>query len=298
MLSICIPIYNQNVSVLVSALNAQINKLSEAAEIILIDDCSEERYKQENKDIAHHYQYIELKRNIGRAKIRNLFLNYVHYDYLLFLDCDATITSINLLQQYVDTIKANHYQVYCGGSVYPKEKPPREYRLRWKNGNTRETISAEIRNKHPYSSFMTSNVLIKKEVFDHIQFDETIVKYGHEDTLFGLQLRKNKIPIYHINNSVLNDDLDSNITFLNKTEDALVNLANITQSLNNNKDLIEGIKILQFYFFCKQYKLLLVLNFVFNVTQRPIKWALCNIYQNLYLFDFYKLGSLSKAFKK
>jgi len=297
MLSVCIPIYNFDVRPLVTELALQIEKLGVPSEIVLIDDCSTQEFQQLNEEICSLHTYHKLSANVGRSKIRNLFLNYAKYDYLLFLDCDATIISSHLLQRYIDTIEAKEFQVYCGGSIYPKEKPSRAYRLRWKNGNVRETIPADVRNKKPYSSFMTSNVLIKREVFDSIRFDESIVKYGHEDTLFGLQLKKKKIPICHINNSVLNDDLDSNIDFLNKTADALVNLATITRSLNDDKDLIDGIKILQFYFFLKRNKLLPVLDFVFFVTQNLTKWSLCNIFQNLYLFDYYKIGVLSKAFK-
>lgn len=39
-------------------------------------------------------KYIELKKNIGRAKIRNLFIEYTTNPYLLFLDCDTKIISI------------------------------------------------------------------------------------------------------------------------------------------------------------------------------------------------------------
>ena len=297
MLSICIPIYNQDVSALVEALSSQIDTLKVPAEIVLIDDCSTPEYKAKNDSVCHKHIYHQLKSNVGRAKIRNLFLKYVSYEYLLFLDCDATIISTELLQNYIDTIKVEKYQVYCGGSIYSKEKPQKQYRLRWTNGHIRETIPAEVRNKKPFSSFMTSNVLIRKDVFDHIRFDEKIVKYGHEDTLFGLALKKKNILIFHINNNVLNDDLDSNTEFLNKTEDALTNLAYITQSLEYDKDLIDEIKILKFYIFLKNKSLLPLLNLVFKLSKKVIKNLLLNGFCNLYLFDIYKIGTLSKAFK-
>jgi glycosyltransferase involved in cell wall biosynthesis len=296
MLSICIPIFNQDVTALVEALSSQIEVLKVPAEIVLIDDCSAPNYQENNESICQKHIYHKLKSNVGRAKIRNLFLDYVHYDYLLFLDCDATIISTELLQNYIDTIKVEKHQVYCGGSIYPKDKPEKKYRLRWTNGHIRETIPAEIRNQNPFSSFMTSNVLIRKDVFDHIRFDEKIVKYGHEDTLFGLALKKKGIPIFHINNNVLNDDLDSNTEFLSKTEDALTNLAYITQSLEYDKDLIDEIKILKFYFLLRNKSLLPLVNIAFRLSKGGVKKLLLNGFCKLYLFDFYKIGTLSKAF--
>ena len=298
MLSICIPIYNQDVTALVSALSSQIAHMETPAEIILIDDCSTEAFKRINKTICKEHQYHELEQNVGRSKIRNLFLKYVNYDYLLFLDCDATIISEHLLEVYIDTITSNTYQVFCGGSIYPKEKPSREYMLRWANGNIRETIPAKTRKTKPYSSFMTSNVIIKRDVFDHIRFDENIVKYGHEDTLFGFALKKKGIPICHVDNNVLNDDIDANSTFIQKTEEALVNLAYIIKKLDYDQDLISEIKILNVYFSLQRKGLTSLLNIGFSIIKTPLKRLLSHGTENLYLFDIYKIGVLSKALKK
>lgn len=297
MLSICIPIYNQDVNNLISKLSIQVEKLDALAEIILIDDCSSEDFKRKNQDICKKHTYVKLKKNVGRAKIRNLFLNYVNFEYLLFLDCDATITNDTLLQVYIDIFRKENYKVYCGGSIYPKAKPSREYRLRWANGNVRETIPAESRKKKPYSSFMTSNVIIRKEVFKKIQFDESIVKYGHEDTLFGYALKNERIEISHIDNTVLNDDIDTNTVFLKKTEDALINLAAIAKKLEYAPEFINEIKLLKFYFTLKKRGLITLLNIVFRLSKKTIAFLFHLGAHNLYLFDFYKLGILSKAIK-
>jgi hypothetical protein len=41
-----------------------------------------------------------------------------------------------------------------------------------------------------------------------------LTTYGHEDTLFGYQLRINGISFQHIENPVLNSNLDDNQQFL------------------------------------------------------------------------------------
>ena len=90
MISICIPVYNFNITSLVNELSNQVNSLNIPCEIIVIDDCSE-NFKRINKIECEKHTYIELSENIGRARIRNLFLKYAKYEYLLFLDCDSLV---------------------------------------------------------------------------------------------------------------------------------------------------------------------------------------------------------------
>ena len=92
MLSVCIPVYNFDVTELITDIRNQINTDDLDAEIIFIDDASQEEMRQRNeivKSLTDHY--ILLEKNIGRSKIRNLFLKYSKSDYLLFLDCDGKL---------------------------------------------------------------------------------------------------------------------------------------------------------------------------------------------------------------
>ena len=77
MLSVCIPVYNFDVTELIFDIRNQINTDDLDAEIIFIDDASQEEMRQRNeivKSLTDHY--ILLEKNIGRSKIRNLFLKY------------------------------------------------------------------------------------------------------------------------------------------------------------------------------------------------------------------------------
>ena len=60
--------------------------------------------------------------------------------------------------------------------------------------------------------------MILRETFLKHPFDETITHYGHEDTLFGLVLKKEGIKILHIDNPLMNCGLDTNLDVLLKTE--------------------------------------------------------------------------------
>lgn len=288
MISICIPVFNFNITSLVEELSIQADALSQPYEIIIIDDGSE-NYKEINKKIAERFNYIELSKNIGRAKIRNLFLKYSRYDYLLFLDCDSSITKPDFLSTYLKMMRSQP-GVVVGGRVYEKKRPERNKRLRWKYGTFRESKSAAIRNKHPYASFMTNNFLIPKKILEETGFDERLIKYGHEDTLFGFSLRNKKYPVFHIENPVLNGDIESNIMYLHKTRESVHNLAGILGLYGWDKDLIDGISLLKFYIKIQKWKN--AIYFLFQISQPMILKMLRNGYINLFMYDFYKLGIL------
>ena len=156
MISICIPVYNFDVTFLVSELSEQIKALNEDIELILIDDSSNVEYKEINRQISKDHTYIELPENIGRSRIRNLFLKYSVFRYLLFLDCDCSVQSEGFLGKYLDIIKQNP-SVVCGGSIYDTKSPGRDKMLRWKYGALRESKPCHIRNKFPNRSFMANN---------------------------------------------------------------------------------------------------------------------------------------------
>jgi hypothetical protein len=298
MISICIPIYNFNVTVLVAKLSQQLKTINDPCEIILIDDCSNEYFRKINEQACEGNIYIQLEKNIGRAKIRNLFLSYSNYDNLLFLDCDSLIVSSNFISKYIDIIKQGEYYVVCGGRVYDNIRPERNKILSWKYGIEKESQPLNIRLKSPNKSFMTNNFLINRKIFEKIKFDERITEYGHEDTLFGFMLKKEGINITHIDNPVLNGDIENNKDYLTKTEKGIINLVYILNYLEYDNAFIKEVAILNFYKEISSKKLVRIINFFYISFKPLLKFLLIKGYVNLRLFDFYKLGFLIQNYKQ
>ena len=297
MLSICIPVYNLDVKKLVFSLDEQREKNDFSCQIILIDDASSNDFIQKNEELKHIAdEFVLLEKNVGRAKIRNLFLPYSTYDYLLFLDCDSTIIHDDFLEKYFTQITDNQQDVICGGNDYPSQKPEQNYLLRWTYSHKKE--SREAREKAEKQSFMTNNFVVKKSIFQQIKFDENLTQYGHEDTLFGYELKKKNIEIKHIENSVMNDVLDTNEAFLQKTELGLENLAFLVKKLNYESGFIQEVNILKFYFFIKKIYLTSLLSISYFFFAKKIKQRLSEGKVNLRLFDFYKLMYLDRMLKR
>ena len=247
MLSILIPVYNYQITDLIQDLYKQIKENLVQAEIILVDDASS-LFVDQNKKLAdlENVQYEVLKMNIGRSAIRNYLASKAKYNYLLFIDCDAKVKNLNFIRNYIQSIKENK-EVVCGGLEY-EHKAPKDQKLyfRWYYGIKREYRTAANRIVNQYKSFTTFNFLIRKDVFQAIKFDENITTYGHEDTLFGIELKKQNIQITHINNQLLHDGLEETDIFIHKTEQSVKNLKYLFESYSDIEALINSIKLLRY----------------------------------------------------
>lgn len=276
---------------------AQVKLLTEPCEIICIDDASKKYYQTENRKAAKEIIYIQLPENVGRSRIRNLFLQCAKYENLLFLDCDSIIIKTDFLLKYIRYINQNKStHVLCGGRIYSKKIPVKKYRLRWLYGTKRESMNADDRNRKPNASFMTNNFIISKKVLLQTLFDERITTYGHEDTLFGFRLQKANIIVHHINNPVLNGHLETNEEYLVKTQQAVINLTHILAYVNYDKTFINDVSLLRFYYKIKYLQRPIAS--LFFLCQFILRFLLSKGFVSLALFNFYKLGILAKNIRK
>lgn len=297
MLSVCIPIYNYHVVPLINELSRQISNLSVPSELVLIDDCSSDHFKQMNEAACRRERYIELEENVGRARIRNLFPEHAAFDHLLFLDCDSVMVSGNFLSDYIEAINTLPSQVICGGRIYPSAPPGRIKRLRWKYGVKRESKPAHERRRSPNRSFMTNNFLIHREILSKIRFDERITRYGHEDTLFGHMLMKNNISIGHIENPVLNGDVENNDLYLQKIREGIENLVDILNYLQDDAEFVRDVTLLRQYKRLETMGAIGIISLLFKIFRIPLEKTFSLGMVNLRLFDFYKLGSFTEVYR-
>jgi hypothetical protein len=121
-----------------------------------------------------------------------------------------------------------------------------------------------------------------------IKLDETLKGYGHEDTLFGLELKQKNIPIIHIDNPLCHIGLECFEDYLTKTEEGISNL----KLLIDSKKVDESVKLYRFYLLLKKFGVASkVLNY-FSKNKQEILQKLQENEPNLRWFDLYKLGYL------
>jgi hypothetical protein len=127
-------------------------------------------------------------------------------------------------------------------------------------------------------------------LFSAIRFDERLTKYGHEDTLFGYELSKKGVQIVHIENPVVNGDIETNEEFLQKTEAGIENLIQIMNFTQNDPKIINSIKLLKTYHKIQWAKPLL--KPIFTIINPIIRKNLIKSCHSVMWFNLYKLGLL------
>ena len=294
MLSICIPVYNVDVTKLVSDLHTQIQEINESIEIVLIDDASDIENKAKNRLLKEYCKIIELEINVGRSKIRNLFVSECKNPYLLFLDCDSEIISSIFLEKYIQELKRLNPKVLFGGSIYSENCPEKKYFLRWKTSRNRESKSIQDRESNFNWGFKTNNFIIEKELLQKIAFNENLCGYGHEDTLFAFDLFRANVSVIQSDNAVLNAHLDTNHVYLKKTKEALANLVEVLKILKYDKEFIKHIPLLKTYFSLKKNGFLLILNPIFWCIKPTLFLCLKSGAFFVWMFDLYKLIEFSR----
>jgi glycosyltransferase involved in cell wall biosynthesis len=299
MLSILIPVFNFNIVPLITELHRQATKANIPFEIIVLDDCSSELLRGQNRDVNRlsGVRFYELDKNIGRSRIRNRLAEMAVYNSLLFMDCDSEVPTDKYIENYLPF--CNMEMVVCGGRAYRPEPPEEpEYLLRWLYGISKEQIPEMIRNLNPYRSFMTNNFLIAKSIILKIQFDESIVQYGHEDTLFGLELKKRGILVKHIKNPLIHVGLEISREFLRKTAEGVENLLTLLHDGKIHLEDIKDIRLLKAYEFIKKFRLVRLYRSFYGFISSTVMRNLLGSNPSIFTFDLYKLSLISQAVKK
>jgi len=298
MLSIGIPVYNYNIIQLVVELHTQAIRCKIPFEIIILDDFSLEENKHINRKLEElpHIQYHELPKNIGRSKIRNTLGELSKYPFILFMDCDAEIPNESYLETYVSALTPD--TVLCGGTTYCQKKPEDSKSLRWKYGHKREVRSAQERNASPYTSFTTFNFIIPKHIFQEIRFNEDIKKYGHEDTLFGYELKKRNIPIIHLDNPLVHVGIDSNRDFVLKTKQGIQSLHQLIVEQQIESNFTNDVRIVHVLQKMEALHMSQAFALFHKLLHKPIEYQLIFKKPRLLFFDLYKIGYLSSLRKE
>lgn len=230
MLSILIPIFNRDIRNPVRELHGLASVEELPFEIICLDDGSREEVAALNQEIAllENVRYVRLKENIGRAAIRNLLADKSRFDYLLFMDADFQLPNSLYLKKYLDTL--GETRVVVGGSLYQPQPPvDSTLLLRWRYGTRREQLSLNQRQRLGWGAFTTHHFLVPRSAFSRVRFDESLRNYGHEDTLFGLDLKAAGYELLHIDNPLMHEEIDPAGVFLEKVMHSVRNLYNLYQ---------------------------------------------------------------------
>lgn len=289
--SVLIPVCNYDIVAIVHSLKSCMGRLPELSEIIIGDDGSTADYRARYRQLeGEGVRLLVSEINIGRAAIRNRLALEAKGDYLLFIDADTMVprTAEAYLRKWIDVL--GYAPVISGGTIYNPSPPGDPDKiLRWKYGIRREQKKASERNKHPYSSFSTFNVLIEKSVFSKLRFNEELKQYGHEDTLFSYQLKKAGIKLLHIDNGLLHEGLESNRDYLNKTKLGIENLSKLYDCVTDKESFADTVRMVRLFKMLSVLRITLLLAGIFIRYRERMELRIDSANPPIWLFHLYKV---------
>lgn len=299
MISIIIPTYNYVCTNLVEDLANQAKKLKDKLqdsfdyEIIVAEDGSNDiKTITENRKIQDipHCIYFERKNNVGRAYLRNWLMEQTKFNYLLLIDSDALVCTPDFIEKYWNS--RNQADFICGGLRNPQSKCPKGCELRYRYEHRAEEKRARTdQNLTPHLRLSTFNLFINKEKLGTLRFDTRCKEYGYEDALLGLELKDRGNTVKHIANPLIHNGIDTNESFLTKTEAAMRTLSGLEGVMQQNAGTSKAYNLLQ------RFHLLLPFRLFFSCTRNLMRHNLLSHHPSLTLFQLYKLGYYSNICK-
>ena len=282
-LSVLIAAYGDDVSELLSALKNCVDfGLPERWEVeILVSDQFDTPHPNHNRweqDAMVSYVHSSTK---GRARNRNELAEIAQGDYFLFLDADALPKTDGFLNRYCNY--ASGAQVVVGGTAYMPGHMSE--RLRVKVGKVKEEVLPVKRELQPYGSFSAFNFLIRADLFEKIGFDQSITKYGHEDTLFGTALCHHCFDVIHIDNPAYHMGIDRDEEFMDKTEHAVRGLAQLVALGKIDEEVL----LYRYYLWARRVGATPLLKLGYKLVGKTLKSRLSKGKGPLVFFDLYKL---------
>ena len=290
-LSVLIPTYNYDCTHLVRQL---LQQLPPDGELIVGDDAStDSNIIAKNREIEAlpDCRIFKANHNMGRAAIRNALAREAKGEWLLFIDADAEVRSESFIADYLAA--TSQAKVICGGTGNLPQCPRPAARLRYDYEVTVEKrLTLEHRRSFPYAQFTTFNFLIQRELFLSICFDEQLHEYGHEDTRFGLELKRRGIKVLHIDNKLTHVGLENADVYLKKTETALRSLASMDMEQQQH------VRVSTMALRLERWHLLKLVRNLFIIVKPLLRANLLGKHPNQVLFAFYKLGAYTQFRKK
>ncbi len=233
-LSVLIPFLNDDPRQLIAALDLEAPMLGGAVEIVLLDDGAGD------DELARHVgaavealtlpaRLVQLPRNEGRSRGRNRLARHARSAQLLFLDSDMLPDAPDFLRRYLALPGPETPPVVFGGFSLKQAPDVREHRLHRRMAMRSDCAPAAQRRKTPAKFVFTSNLLIRRDVFEAESFDEGFTGWGWEDVEWGVRVAR-KHPILHIDNPATHLGLDPARIIVMKYEQSAANFARLLRS--------------------------------------------------------------------
>lgn len=226
-LSVLIPFFRDDPSRLLAA----IDRADLPAEIVVLDDGSRDaalaaRVADAVRQLSLPACFLQLAANEGRAAGRNRLAAEARGRHLLFLDADMLPDARDFLARWLALIATDDPPVAFGGfSLDQTPYSPATAVCRALSLKS-DCMPVEARRKTPEKYVFTSNLLIRRDIFEAEPFDPGFTGWGWEDVEWGMRVSR-RHPIAHIDNPATHLGLAPAAAMAAKFEQSAANFARV-----------------------------------------------------------------------
>jgi glycosyltransferase involved in cell wall biosynthesis len=197
-----------------------------AVELVVLDDGDPDRERAHA--VAAHVAGLSAPArlisvaNEGRSKGRNRLARHARSERLLFLDSDMMPDDDGFLRRWLEV----EAPVAFGGFTVDAAPVTRETVLHQAMSRHSDCLPAARRAHAPEKHVFTSNLLVRREVFETERFDEGFSGWGWEDVEWAMRVAR-RWPILHIDNTATHLGLDTAEALTRKYEESAGNFARV-----------------------------------------------------------------------
>lgn len=229
-LSVLVPFLRDDPAPLIVALAAS---PAAGAELVLLDDGTgdsalTDRLRSLLASLPLPARLITLSANEGRSVGRNRLAQAARGRHLLFLDSDMLPDSPGFLTDWLALIETEDPPVAFGG--FSLKQAPRDARFAVHRAMTErsETLGAAARSLTPEKYVYTSNLLVRRDVFEAEAFDPGFSGWGWEDVEWAMRVSR-RWPVRHVDVPANHMGLDDVAALAGKYEQSAANFARVVQ---------------------------------------------------------------------
>jgi glycosyltransferase involved in cell wall biosynthesis len=227
-ISILIPFFRDDPERLLAALDQE--KVG-GIEIVLLDDGSgdaalADRVAAQVKAMRLPARFVALHQNEGRAAGRNRLASNARGQWLLFLDSDMLPDRPNFLASWLGLVISDRPAVAFGGFSLDQAPLIRDHALHRAMALKSDCVPLAERAATPEKYVYTSNLLVRRDVFETEAFDEGFTGWGWEDVEWAMRVSRQHY-IMHIDNTATHLGLDKAPVIAAKYEQSAKNFARV-----------------------------------------------------------------------
>lgn len=226
-LSVLIPFMRDDPTPLLWALDRE----TQPVEVVLLDDGSGDpglatRVSDAVGALRLPARFVRLSANEGRSKGRNRLARHARADRFLFIDADMLPDSDHFLADWLALIDARDPAAAFGGFSLAQTPRTRENALHRAMALRNDCHTAAERARDPAKHVFTANLMVRRDVFDSIGFDERFTGWGWEDVEWGIRVAA-RWPIVHADIPASHLGLDPAPVMARKYEQSAANFARV-----------------------------------------------------------------------